>query len=157
MKIAVVSDTHGNIEKTLDAIRTIENLELIIHLGDHVLDAREIEKQIAIDTIYVKGNCDLEKEVYEEKILDLLGKKILITHGHNYDVKRGLNNIFYRGKELNVDVILFGHSHISLIMESENILMLNPGSPDTPRNGKYGSIGLLEISNNEIKSQIIYV
>ena len=158
MKIAVVSDTHGFINKTLKALRKIKNLDLIIHLGDYVKDAREIERQLNLEVIYIRGNCDYsEMKVELEKVLKIENKNIFITHGHNYDVKNGVSKIFYRAKEINSDIVLFGHSHMSMILEYEDVLILNPGSPEQPRNGNQGSIGLIEISENDIKSEIIMV
>ncbi len=156
MKIAVVSDTHGFLNKTLEALKKIKNLDLIIHLGDYVKDAREIEKKTCIEVVYIKGNCDyLETDVALEKVLEVDNKKILITHGHNHDVKNEISKIFYRAKEINSDIVLFGHSHMSMILEYEDILILNPGSPEEPRNGSKGSIGLVEISKNDVKAEII--
>lgn len=155
MRIAVVSDTHGLLDKALQSLKIIDGLEMIIHLGDYVKDAKKIEERTGIKTVYVRGNCDyLELDIEEEKIIEIEDKKIFITHGHKYDVKNGINKIFYRGKELNVDAILFGHSHISMILEYEGILMLNPGSTEIPRGGSDGSIGIIDISNGDIKGKI---
>lgn len=156
MKIAVVSDTHGSIDKVLNVLKNIKNLELIIHLGDYVDDSRKIQEEIKLDVICVRGNCDYrDTDIELEKIIEICGKKIFMTHGHNYDVKNGVSKLFYRGKELNADIILFGHSHMSTKVEHEGILILNPGSPQEPRNGSKGSIGLVEITEKEIKSDII--
>ena len=40
----------------------------------------------------------------------LRGKKIFITHGDLYGVKYGMTNIYYKGKEVGADIVLFGHS-----------------------------------------------
>ena len=158
MKIVVISDTHGRLDKTFLALHKINNIHLILHLGDYVKDAREIEKTMNIETVYVRGNCDyLDDDVEEEKILEIEGKKIFMTHGHKYDVKRGVNKVFYRGKELDADIILFGHSHIAMTVEYEDILLFNPGSPGTPRGGDEGSIGIIEILDEKIEEQIILV
>ena len=156
MKIAIVSDTHGRIETAVGALKSIENLNWIIHLGDHVDDARKIEETMNLELIYVRGNCDYKDiDVELEKMIEILGKKIFLTHGHNYDVKNGVSKLFYRGKELGADIILFGHSHMSTKVEHEEILILNPGSPCEPRNGSKGSIALIEITEKDIKSEII--
>lgn len=156
MKIAVISDTHKLINKTLQTLKNMKNLDLIIHLGDYVKDAREIEKAMNIKTICVRGNGDyLDKDVDLEKVLKIYGKKIFLTHGHNYDVKNGVSKLFYRAKELECDIVLFGHTHMSTLLEHEGILILNPGSPEEPSSVSKGSIGLLEISENDVKSEII--
>lgn len=156
MKIAVISDTHKLVNKTLETLKNIENLDLIIHLGDYVKDAKEIEKAMNIETIYVRGNGDyLDTDVDLEKILEIHDKKIFLTHGHNYDVKNGISKIFYRAKEIECDIVLFGHTHMSTLLEYEGILILNPGSPEEPSSVSEGSIGLLEILKDNVKSEII--
>ena len=32
-----------------------------------------------------------------------------MCHGHKYGVKYGYNSIYYRGKEIGADIVLFGH------------------------------------------------
>lgn len=156
MKIGIVSDTHGKVDTSIEALKKIADLELIIHLGDYADDAKKIEEEMNIDVIYVRGNCDYKDiDVELEKMIEILGKKIFITHGHNYDVKNGVSKLFYRGKELNADIILYGHSHMSTKVEHEDILILNPGSSGEPRSGSKGSIALIEISEKDIKSEII--
>lgn len=60
-------------------------------------------------------------------------KKFFITHGHKYGVKMGLNNIFYKGKESEVDAVLFGHTHIKIISKEDGLWIINPGSPFLPK------------------------
>lgn len=158
MKIGVVSDTHGYIGRAIKALKGIENLDMIIHLGDYVIDAKEIEEKMKLKVIYVRGNCDfLDSGVDYEKTLEIEGKKIFITHGHKYDVKNGVSKVFYRGKEEKADIVLFGHSHMSTKVESEGVIILNPGSSTEPRNGSEASIGLIILKDGVIESEIIKI
>lgn len=158
MRIGVVSDTHGFTDPVKKGLENLGELDLIIHLGDYAKDARSIEKVFNVKSEYVKGNSDDSKEKAEkEKVLELEGKRIFITHGHLYNVNNNLNTIFYRGLELNCDIILFGHTHIPTKLIKENILILNPGSPVIPRGGSESSIALLEIENGEINAEIINI
>ena len=156
MKIGVLSDTHGSIEESVEALKNIEALDLILHLGDYVADAIRIEKEMGIEVISARGNCDrADYDVAYDKILEIEGKKIFMTHGHNYNAYSGVSSLFYKGKEEGADIVLFGHSHMSTKVLHEDILILNPGSPHEPRNGSKKSIALLEISENQVKSEII--
>ncbi len=158
MRIAVVSDTHTFIDKAVSAIKKLKDIDLIIHLGDYVSDARRIKEQLNIEMICVRGNGDQsDADVEEDKLIEIENKKIFLTHGHNYGVYSTVNQIFFKGKQLNADVVLYGHTHIALMVEHEDILILNPGSPEEPRSGTKGSIGLLEVKNGCIKSEIIQV
>jgi len=156
MKIVVISDTHGYVENCIKAINSINGIDLVIHLGDYTKDAEAIKKALKITTINVKGNCDIyDLETPDDNIIEIEGKKIFLTHGDLYRVKQGLNSIYYKAKELNADVALFGHSHISTLIEYDGILFLNPGSPTLPRAGASKSIGLLYIDQNNLKGEII--
>lgn len=150
MKIFVVSDTHGIIEDFLKTVETMEKPDLIIHLGDYVDDGLKIEKITGIETIIVKGNGDYFYGDYnEDKLLDIRAKKIFITHGHNYKVRHGVDNLFYKGEELDADLILFGHTHVPIIIEDQGRMIMNPGSPTLPRDyDRKKTFGLIEIGKN---------
>ena len=128
MLIAVVSDTHGN-ENTILKIRNEikeRNVKYMIHLGDNIDD----------DVSYLVENIDRVKGFF-------------ITHGHKYGVKMGLNNIFYKGKEVEVDAVLFGHTHIKIISKEDGLWIINPGSPSLPKD-RVPSIAFIEIKGNQI-------
>ncbi len=112
----------------------LEGVELILHTGDMCNDGSYLEEISGIKVIAVKGNADPVYTPYEsELVLDLEGYKILLTHGHLYGVKDTNDRLFYRGKEIGADIVVFGHSHIPLTVEEEHMLMLNPGSIGFPR------------------------
>lgn len=156
MKIFVVSDTHGYVDGFLNKIKDMEKPDLIIHLGDYVEDGKDIKRETGIETIIVKGNGDFFQRGYmNDKIIDLGNKKFFITHGHKYNVRREINNLFYRAKEVEADIILFGHTHIPILMRESGIIIMNPGSPYKPRglDGKK-TFGMIEINEN-ISGRII--
>lgn len=144
MKIAVVSDTH-RINKYIDiAKKYIKECDAVIHLGDNIEDVDRLTEGFKGLVYSVKGNCDFSSKYPSEQVVDVEGKKIFITHGHNYGVKYSMNNIYYRAKELEVDIALFGHTHESLIIEEDGVVLMNPGSISLPRNS-FRSIGYIEI------------
>ena len=97
----------------------------------------------------VRGNCDTSKKYPKEMIIDVLGVKILITHGDLYNVKYEYNTIFYKGKEVGADIITFGHSHKALIDEYNGITIMNPGSVSLPYGRNNKTIGFIEIKENK--------
>lgn len=156
MKIAVISDTHGYVKQCIDALKKIDEISLIIHLGDYTKDVIAIRNVFDTSIVNVKGNCDpFDLETPDDTVIEVRGKKIFLTHGDLYRVKYGLNDIYYKAKELNVDVVLFGHSHTSTMVEHDGILFFNPGSPSLPRAGTSKSIGLLYIEDNNVKGEIV--
>ncbi|MDS0528522.1 metallophosphoesterase [Clostridium sp. SHJSY1] len=149
MKIAVVSDTH-RMGKYIKIINNhIKDSDILIHLGDNIEDIEELSKGFKGEVYGVKGNCDFSNIYPSEQILNISGKKIFITHGHNYGVKSTFNNIFYKGREITADIVLFGHTHEHIIFKEEGIIFMNPGSVPLPRsNGRF--IGFIEIEEDNL-------
>lgn len=151
MNILVVSDTHNN-KSELDRILKISSdSKCIFHLGDNISDARYLEKNFNGIVYMVKGNCDYNEEGEREKIIELKGKKILLTHGDQYGVNYGLDKIFYRGLELCVDMIIFGHTHKKVHIKERGICILNPGSISLPRDGSKSIAKIILNIDNEIE------
>ncbi|EOD01750.1 YfcE family phosphodiesterase [Caldisalinibacter kiritimatiensis] len=157
MKLIVMSDTHGQTNEIINIINDINDADLVIHLGDYAKDAKKISEHIKQDIVYVKGNCDFRgKNTNEDEILHIQGKKIFLTHGHKYGIKYSLNGIYYKAKEINADIVLFGHSHVPLGVVHDDILFFNPGSPTIPRGMSKKSYGIIEINKKiDFKHQII--
>lgn len=147
MRIAVVSDTHRGNKYINLAKNYIKNADILIHLGDNTDDVEELTRGFEGEVYSVRGNCDYGSNMPSEQIVEVEGKRIFITHGHNYGVKYSLNNIYYRAKELNADIVLFGHTHEALVLEEDGILFMNPGSISLPRRGGR-CIGYIEIDEN---------
>ena len=128
MLIAVISDSHGNKDSINKIKKKISNADVLLFLGDGENDLAEITNDFTGEVFAVRGNCDITGKYPEEQILEIQGKKIFICHGHRYNVKYGYNSIYYRGKEIGADIVLFGHSHIPIIEEYDGIVLMNPGS-----------------------------
>lgn len=152
MLVAVISDTHGisKRKELLDKIKGgIRKADILIHLGDYISDIPYIAEDFNGKVYGVKGNGDFKGEYPREQVIEILDKKLLICHGDQYGVGYNLNNLYYKAKELGVDGALFGHTHIPLTENYDNILFFNPGSASVPRGLSKKSIGFLEIKENE--------
>lgn len=148
MLIAVVSDTHRS-EAYVKSVKTlIKDADILIHLGDNVEDAEELEREFKGDVYIVAGNCDFSRKYPKDRLIEIEGKKIFMTHGDLYGVKMGLNNIYYKGREVGADIVLFGHTHQSIIERTNEIILMNPGSTSLPKLSK-SSIGFISINDGE--------
>ena len=136
MKILVFSDSHSCPNRILKAISMHNGkCDLIIFLGDGLKDLDHVTlKHPQIPIIKVKGNCDhfSSSDVLNENVIDLDGIKVLITHGHNHGVKYGYETILRYASELDVDAVLFGHTHVPYdkieYRDDNQIHLFNPGS-----------------------------
>lgn len=148
MLVAVVSDTHRS-DSCVKSIKTlIKDADILIHLGDNVEDAEELEREFKGEVYIVAGNCDFSRKYPKDRLIDIEGKKIFMTHGDLYAVKMGLNSIYYKGREIEADIVLFGHTHQAMIERTNELILMNPGSPSLPRLSKK-SIGFISIDDGE--------
>ena len=158
MKLIVISDTHLRADRLIQRIREIENVDMILHLGDMVSDAEKIFRRLGKNTVEVRGNCDMVGDrIPLTRQLVWQNKTILMTHGHEYNVKSSLNRLYYKALETQSDIVLFGHTHKPMIETLEGILFFNPGSATYPREGSFPSFGIISIKNGEIQAEIVTI
>lgn len=155
-RIGIISDTHGDIAGAVKGMKALGNLDCILHLGDYVEDGLRIEQHLGIEVIGVRGNCDCSSTLPEDRLLTIGGKRIFMTHGHGYDVKWTYHKLFYKGLEVEADVVLFGHTHVATRFIEEGILVMNPGSTSHPRGSHEKTYAVVEIGQN-ITGQIVTI
>ena len=155
MLIAVISDSHGNKDSINKIKKKISNADVLLFLGDGENDLGEITNDFTGEVFAVRGNCDITGKYPEEQILEIQGKKIFICHGHRYNVKYGYNSIYYRGKEIGADIVLFGHSHIPIIEEYDGIVLMNPGSISHGMGRLNKTLGYIDLIDD--KAPIMYI
>ena len=156
MRILVLSDSHENIENMALAVNKTQP-ELILHLGDYVRDGEELKNLFPdIPLIQVKGNCDAYDVCHAPlwRVYEADGYRIFFTHGHYYRVKYDLLHLCYAAEEQNAELVLFGHTHIPLSEKRGAMTLLNPGSIGT---GRHPSYALIETSEKELKTSILYI
>lgn len=149
MLIAVLSDTHRYESAIKKAVDMCKDADKIIHLGDNVSDLEVIKAYTDKEIISVRGNCDSEISVPSEKVIDLEGTKIFLTHGHNYGVKTSILRLKYRAEELGVSIALYGHSHIPFISKENGVWLINPGSVSLSKT-KDNTMAFIEINKENI-------
>ena len=156
MKIFVISDTHGRIEKAIEIYQSLQDIDLIIHLGDFWNDAKKMRDQLNVSVLSVKGNMDgsFSKDGYH--ILETDFGKIFLAHGHMESVKQSLENIMYKAESLECKAVFFGHTHIPLFRQVEGMYLLNPGSLTVPVGGRKGSYAVVTITENSLDATILF-
>ncbi len=148
MKIAVLSDSHYETSFINDIKKYLEDIDIILHCGDGAPDTKALANVFRGEIYAVKGNCDMSKEYPLERMVEVMGIKIFMAHGHMYNVKNEYNTIFYKGKEVGADIVLFGHSHKALIKEYDGLVIMNPGSINLPYGRAKRTFGIIEILKN---------
>ena len=160
MKILVFSDSHSHPKYIEEAIKIHGGVcDLVIFLGDGIRDVDYVKaKYPSIPFFSVKGNCDMlfSSEYPNYSVIDLEGVRVLITHGHVFGVKGGLERLANATKELGAKYAFFGHTHIptdtAIEIDGETIHIFNPGS--ISYGGTYGVVntsrGVLVLSHGKI-------
>lgn len=152
VKLLVISDSHGNTSLAEKVIKKHRDVDMVIHLGDYFRDANKLEDLFPqLHFEYVYGNSDfLIGDVPIEKVLEIEGQRILITHGHRYSVKWGTERLQAKAVNENIQLILFGHTHISQVKHYPGYIILNPGSISDPRGEDDESYAIVSIDNLKI-------
>ncbi len=128
MKVLVFSDSHTDTETMADVILH-EQPQMVLHLGDHYGDALTLRDRYPyIPMHFVMGNTDFFGSGDTEQVLKVQGRCLYMTHGHLFNVKNGLNTIYLKGRSVNADIVLFGHTHVPLNEEEQGYTLFNPGS-----------------------------
>lgn len=152
MKLMIASDIHGSsyyCRKMIEAYRQ-EEADRLLLLGDLLYhgprndlpkdyNPKEVISMlnaIKNELLCVRGNCDTEVDqmvldfpiLAEYCLLELDGRTIFATHGHNFNpdnlpmLKEG-------------DILLNGHTHIPANQNMGTYTYMNPGSISIPKEG----------------------
>lgn len=136
MRLGVISDTHGHVLHTLDAVRMLDSLEVdhVLHCGD-VGSSDILELLAGWPVDFVRGNVDwrdgdLRRAVEQAGLtyhgafgdIELAGKRIALLHS---DDERLFRQTIASGQW---DLVCFGHTHRAEIRREGPTLLLNPGA-----------------------------
>ena len=123
--ILIVSDTHGRVSRLNELIEYRQSLDksgdplTLIYLGDGLTDLFSCSQYDNIICHAVRGNCDFSSEIYgnitnKTEAIELMGHRIVLTHGDLYNVKLGLALVEKLAEDTGADILLFGHTHLKL-------------------------------------------
>ena len=147
-KILLLSDSHGNIENMITAVEQSKP-DMIFHMGDCWSDSEALKRHYPdIPMKRVIGNCDWWNKGPEELIVEVEGFRILICHGHAYNVKASLLSLEMTTLEKEADIVVFGHTHRVFYDQNNGIAMFNPGSIAEPFPGIPPSYGILTLDQD---------
>lgn len=173
MRIGLISDTHipeARYELWPQVFDAFRGVDCILHAGD-------IHDLVVIDQLHdiaptwaARGNGEEgsggrpvqpdHHRLRESWLLDLDGLKVGLTHDvpipqypPNLTLERALIRYFGTTE---LDVLIYGDTHVEAIDTINGVLCVNPGSPTYPRNldTQLGTIGFLEIDGGKADATI---
>lgn len=135
MKVLIVSDTHRRDDNLRKVIEEEKPIDMLIHLGDVEGSEYEIPKWVneGCRLAIVRGNNDFFSSLDREMELELGPHRILLTHGHYYNVSLGVEGLRREALDRGCDIAMYGHTHRPFLQISPDITILNPGSLSYPR------------------------
>ncbi len=145
IRIGVMSDSHGRLSNVMRAVREMGHVDGIVHLGDHDRDASEIGSISDVPLTVVCGNCDWFSQFPQERLLELGGIRVLLTHGHRQNVKESLTFLSLKAEMMNAQLTLYGHTHIPNVENDGACVFVNPGALC---DGRYA---IVEIEDGKIR------
>lgn len=153
MRVAIVSDTHGEVDDRV--VEAALRCDLVLHAGD-------VGSRTVLDTldsgpgrlIAVRGNNDVRDKWHRsdwtlleslpwEARLPLPGGEIVVVHGHRYG-NPGRSHHRMRRDYAGARLVVYGHSHRMCTDESDVPWIVNPGAAGRVRTYGGPTICLLE-------------
>ncbi|MTV83239.1 metallophosphoesterase [Secundilactobacillus folii] len=138
MRILVISDNHGDRE----ILQTIfshyrPEVDAIFHCGDSEMT---MDDPLFNEVSVVKGNNDFGAAFPDEVDKVVAGEHIFMTHGDLYGVSMSMTRLDLKAREVEANIVLYGHTHRLAAEMVQKRLYVNPGSISLPR-GEYASLG----------------
>ena len=148
MNILVLSDSHAALSFMRLCIDRVKPDE-VIHLGDYYEDAQSLQDGYThIPFHIVPGNCDryrCDPDLPRVLCYEIDGVKMLMTHGHQHDVKMGIGGLVAEARRRGAQAALYGHTHRSdCHREDDGLWVVNPGTC-----GSYGGTAAIIVTENK--------
>ena len=146
MKVVVFSDAHGNKEVIKRVLEFNPDAGYVISLGDSELPHSFL---LDLDIVAIKGNYPRDGGFVFESILEVEDRRLFLTHGHKYGVSKDMRKLLAKGMQTEVDLVLYGHTHIPKFDNVSGVFYMNPGSLHSPRSGTPASYLILNIEKGK--------
>jgi putative phosphoesterase len=159
MKVGITSDTHKHLENFSRAVQEMRKLgaEMIIHLGDDYIDCNEIGEAEIIRVPGVYGDQYQDPDIPNRRIVEIAGWQVLMSHtrdAHPNDLEGDLSpESLIQCKQ--VDVVLYGHTHIPDASMDRGVVFINPGHlKDEDKKGSPATYALVEFNEHDVTVKI---
>ncbi len=150
MKILIVSDTHKHNENLMDVLDKEKGLDMVIHCGDSEGLEDSIREKIRCPLYMVAGNNDFFSDLSNELVFNIGSKRVLLTHGHYYYVSMGIERLAEEAMARDIDIAIYGHTHMPKMEMVGNVTVINPGSISYPRQiGRTPTYMILEVDKDD--------
>lgn len=150
IRVVCLSDTHLRSGSGLPlwCLRRLEGADLIVHAGDLVAPALLEQMERLAPVVAVRGNMDalvLKERLPARDIAEIGGARIGVLHDPGPALGR-IGRLTHAFPDC--DAVVYGHTHVPQIQRLSRCLILNPGSPTSPRSTLGATMLELAISSD---------
>lgn len=157
MRAVALADTHlqGALPDYLQA--ALAGADLIFHAGDMVTEEVLDSLEELGPVVAVQGNSDtagLKRLLPERRLLEVDGVRIGLVH----QASQSQDSVgpVMMAREMDVDLLIYGHIHRPRIENASGKLIICPGSPTLPRMSAR-TVAELEILDGQVHGFILPV
>jgi len=152
--VGLLSDTHGLVRAS--AMRALAGVELILHAGDVGNRDVLVELSTIAPVQAVHGNVDDPHTpgLEPERWLSLEGWQVHVSHGH--ELGHPTPDALVR-RYRDADILVFGHTHRSLVHRANGKLVVNPGAAGPRRFDVLPSVARLTLAPGSAEVDIIAI
>ena len=149
-RVGLISDTHGLMRA--EALAALHGVAMILHAGDvgALSVLRELEGLAPVHAVY--GNVDDPAFGLPAHLsLSVDGVSFHVSHGHEL----GSPTPEELARRYQADVVIYGHTHKSLVRRVGPTLVINPGAAGPRRFNLPPSVAVVTIVNGHTSAQVI--
>lgn len=151
MKLIVMSDSHGFHDKIDQVIHAHPDADAYLHCGD--IDADE---DLYPNLITVQGNNDLFYDYPKQRILTLMGQRILMMHGHQFPYGNRLRHMANYAREQDCRIFFYGHTHVATHDVIDGVHLINPGSLWRSRDQRAPSYAIVTLQEDIVDVTFVF-
>ncbi len=161
MRVIVLADTHltptSKRGLPTGCVELLAAADAVIHAGDvttrHLLD--ELAAFAPVHAVLGNNDVELVDELPEVLEIELGGVAVAVLHDSGASKGRPAR---MRRRFPSADLVIFGHSHIPMLVEGEaGQRLCNPGSPTQRRRQPHHTVAVLDLEDGRIAAAELVV
>jgi putative phosphoesterase len=153
VRIGLISDTHGLLRPAV--FDHFAGVDRILHAGDVGSPDILIGLEALAPVTAVYGNTDgfeLRARLPAVATLEVAGREVVVVHGDQFGTP---TPPVLRAAYPAAEIVIFGHTHRPVVDRGEGRLVINPGAAGPRRFDLRPSVGILTLSEDEIRVEIV--
>ncbi len=144
-RLLVISDTHGMKEQFIQICKLHPEAYKIIFLGDGAAEFESIKAEYPEwPLIGVRGNNDFGSQLPYDNQVVVDNWRIMLTHGHHYGVRAGVQGLSNIAKEAGCNAVFYGHTHQPFRDKVNDVWVMNPGAVFTFPYSQYAMVDITD-------------